>query len=486
MVQYQYDMLGRLSSAATTGPEYGLTFAYDGFGNKTGQNVTKGSAPPHGFTIDGNTNRITNAGFVYDTAGNLTQFNGISLTYDGFFRNTKNQASGYEERWAHSGAGADRVMIQKKQGSTINGEYIHFYAPGGALLTMCEVKNVQEAWPYAGQLYVKACVNHTYNAGRRNTSRPRDIRDSDWQSNNSERKYPYGEMSTYTEGDHYATYNRMGGGVGLDYARNRTYAPTLGRFTSPDPYEESGFLEEPGSWNRYTYAWGDPTLFSDPEGATPAVNNGACLSSLMNVNPQVALACQAIQTFTAEGRARMPRDPSGWRPGYTTGEPLAQNDMAGHRPPHPTGPPTNTGGGGPGGGGGSGRGDDHGRWRECEKQRSASDEAFATSNQLLVNEHSSRVRKVGLTGAAVAIALATMPRNPILGAAGGLLAVGLFYDALDDLANFALSPQWKEYLQKREAQDAWSAQEKIRCQSLLPRWARERLNMGLNGGQRRP
>jgi len=31
-VEYQYDQLGRLTSAATTGPEWGLSFTYDGFG----------------------------------------------------------------------------------------------------------------------------------------------------------------------------------------------------------------------------------------------------------------------------------------------------------------------------------------------------------------------------------------------------------------------------------------------------------------------
>ena len=42
-VNYQYDALQRLSSASTTGPEWGLNFSYDGFGNKTAQTVTEGN-----------------------------------------------------------------------------------------------------------------------------------------------------------------------------------------------------------------------------------------------------------------------------------------------------------------------------------------------------------------------------------------------------------------------------------------------------------
>jgi len=44
-VNYTYDALGRLSAASTTGPEWGLSFGYDGFGNKVSQTVAKGSGP---------------------------------------------------------------------------------------------------------------------------------------------------------------------------------------------------------------------------------------------------------------------------------------------------------------------------------------------------------------------------------------------------------------------------------------------------------
>jgi RHS repeat-associated protein len=44
-VTYQYDRLRRLVAAATAGPEWGLKFTYDGFGNRLSQEVTKGTAP---------------------------------------------------------------------------------------------------------------------------------------------------------------------------------------------------------------------------------------------------------------------------------------------------------------------------------------------------------------------------------------------------------------------------------------------------------
>lgn len=58
--------------------------------------------------------------------------------------------------------------------------------------------------------------------------------------------------------------------LGLDYAKNRYSSYTLGRFLTPDPYiannGSSGNPTDPGSWNRYAYAGGDPANFVDPLG----------------------------------------------------------------------------------------------------------------------------------------------------------------------------------------------------------------------------
>jgi uncharacterized protein RhaS with RHS repeats len=68
-VNYLYDSLGRLSSAVTTtnaAPQWGLSFAYDGFGNKLQQAVTKGTGPSHTYTVDPVTNRLSQFGHQSD------------------------------------------------------------------------------------------------------------------------------------------------------------------------------------------------------------------------------------------------------------------------------------------------------------------------------------------------------------------------------------------------------------------------------------
>jgi RHS repeat-associated protein len=56
----------------------------------------------------------------------------------------------------------------------------------------------------------------------------------------------------------------------LDFAQARYFGSTTGRFTSVDPLLASGVLENPKTWNRYTYALNNPVLYTDPSGMTAA------------------------------------------------------------------------------------------------------------------------------------------------------------------------------------------------------------------------
>jgi RHS repeat-associated protein len=106
--------------------------------------------------------------------------------------------------------------------------------------------------------------------------------------------YPYGEQksgSTATEQYAFATYWRDGES-GLDYANQRYYSSTLGRFLSPDPYKASnggpGEPSDPQSWNRYAYAGNDPVDRYDPTGQfflTPSPS--PCMVDLINSNGDI-------------------------------------------------------------------------------------------------------------------------------------------------------------------------------------------------------
>ena len=64
----------------------------------------------------------------------------------------------------------------------------------------------------------------------------------------------------------------------LDYADQRYYASAYGRFNTPDPYVAGGAAKgsvnnpsDPGSWNRYAYALGDPINRNDRHGTDSCV-----------------------------------------------------------------------------------------------------------------------------------------------------------------------------------------------------------------------
>ena len=85
--------------------------------------------------------------------------------------------------------------------------------------------------------------------------------------------FPYGEERTSTvDGrDKFATYFRDG--VGQDYADQRYYNGTLGRFWTADPAgTKAARLGNPTSWNFYSYALGDPVNFNDPVGKASEVS----------------------------------------------------------------------------------------------------------------------------------------------------------------------------------------------------------------------
>jgi YD repeat-containing protein len=134
-VQYQYDSLKRLISAETTGTQWGQSFSYDGFGNLLAQTVTKGSAPSLSVLVSGTTNRITSAGYAYDSNGNLTAAPGLAMSYDVENRMVSVTRSGNGTEYYAYGPSNERVWkrIEYRDGFSYN--FVYFYGVDGALLT---------------------------------------------------------------------------------------------------------------------------------------------------------------------------------------------------------------------------------------------------------------------------------------------------------------------------------------------------------------
>jgi len=84
----------------------------------------------------------------------------------------------------------------------------------------------------------------------------------------------------------FATYTRDSYS-GLDYADQRYYASTYGRFLTADPFVAGGAPRgsvdnpgDPGTWNRFAYVGGDPVNRNDPRGTDWIIVNGEWCSTL--------------------------------------------------------------------------------------------------------------------------------------------------------------------------------------------------------------
>jgi len=226
------------------------------------------------WTVDGTTNRF-NSGASYDLNGNLLTGPGVTLTYDEANRvASATTGSGME----YYGYGADNKRIYRETSS--GGEEWVLYGGQGEKLGVftwgdtsgtgdCPcllMPQTSDVW-FAGKLiwdgrkYIGSPVN-LYPAGAPYQDRVGTNRAD------GARFYPYGEeIGTATANDHekFATYQRDDY-TKLDYADQRYYASSYGRFTTADRLASSAMASDPGSWNRYAYVGGDPVNRSDPSG----------------------------------------------------------------------------------------------------------------------------------------------------------------------------------------------------------------------------
>ncbi|HTQ55085.1 MAG TPA: RHS repeat-associated core domain-containing protein, partial [Bryobacteraceae bacterium] len=245
-------------------------YTYDGLGNLT---QTSGNAPSvPALTLSVNlANQVTSIpGVTYDGNGNVTQVGaspGTTMGYDVANRLANVTTSGGTGAYAYDSSNQRTYYRQTTSGGTTETLYIYgldgnrlaayglALSGGNVSLTLTNI-NVY----FAGKL-VSAEGNAVALDGLGS------VRWSAAGGGTSHTYAPYGvEYTTTTNGtEKYATYKRDVLTT-LDYAVNRYYFSTWGRFMSPDPSGSSINPGNPQSWNRYSYVMGDPINHNDPLG----------------------------------------------------------------------------------------------------------------------------------------------------------------------------------------------------------------------------
>jgi RHS repeat-associated protein len=259
-VNYTYDSLARLSTAAISGSSgWGLSWSYDGWGNRLAQTQTKGYAPATSLTVEAATNRISTASnWLYDNNGNAVQAGaGMPLTYDP--ENRLLTAVGEQYGYA-----PDNKRVWRKMASGT--ETVTFWLGDRALARYT-----------VGSSSLTLDTNWRHFGGRNLSVLPDRVGSN---MATGKRYFPYGEeVSVSNDNDYkFGTYWRDL--TGFDYADQRYYSSGVGRFLTADPYAGSAVVTVPATMNLYGYVGDDPTNLADPTGRDPYCGpNGTWMGS---------------------------------------------------------------------------------------------------------------------------------------------------------------------------------------------------------------
>ncbi len=259
---YAYDALDRLTSAvAPDNPTYNLTFSYDRYGNMscTQNQQTQGLCPQYSFNSANN--RITDSGFTYDDAGNLTGDGTNTYQYDaeqhaatvnggstvGFTYNALGLR--VQSRWP-SGTG-DFLYDPNGTWQGVANDMSEVYL--GSRLVAVPDRFGETLFPHVNLL--DSITMETYYNGAVGTDAMISPWGNWWQTAGLIDFQFAGTIWTDTA-------------ASVDYASYRFYRYDLGRWPSPDPL--GGDITNPQSLNRYAYALNNPTTLTDPLGLDAA------------------------------------------------------------------------------------------------------------------------------------------------------------------------------------------------------------------------
>lgn len=282
-VNYTYDAWLRLKTAVTTGssayPQWGLSWSYDRYGNRTEQRVTHGSGPSNAVAVDAATNRLL--GYSYDANGNMTHDGLNSLVYDAENRVLSSTTGGVTTNYTYDGAG---LRVKKISGGTTTvyifsgGKVIAEYVNGAA------VNSPTREYMYSGSQLLATLEAGTAKYHHADHLSVRATTDAAGTKIGEQAHYPFGEAwfsASTTAKQRFTTYERDTES-GNDYAIFRYHVNRLGRFNRPDPL--AGYIADPQSLNRYGYVLNDPANMVDPNGldafslfenTSPLLNDGS-------------------------------------------------------------------------------------------------------------------------------------------------------------------------------------------------------------------
>jgi RHS repeat-associated protein len=263
---YSYDALNRLTSVNESGM-WSQTYGYDPYGNRT--SVTSPAYFPTfapAPSMNSANNKVADASFSYDAAGNLTQ---APVAAGGatqlFGYDAENKLVSFNSGIATYSYDGDGRRVKKVVGSTTTTIYVCDAA--GRLVA--EYGNAAPSGP-GGTEYLTA--DHLGST--------RVVTDASGGVTSRHDYLPFGEAISTGVGGRTAgmgyeqpdginqkfTAKERDSESGLDNFGARYFGSNVGRFTSADNFLNDTTARDPQSWNLYTYVRNNPLRYVDPTG----------------------------------------------------------------------------------------------------------------------------------------------------------------------------------------------------------------------------
>ena len=254
-ISYTYDRLERLTG--TTGASGVRGYTYDPVGNR----LTKVEGATTTSVYD-RADRLTAVGatsVAVDAAGNLVAKGADTFAFDAANRLTGATVAGTNEAYAYDG---DGTRVSRQVGT---GPVTRYVSDVNAPLPIV-VDDGSRTYIYGlGLAYsVTASGIEVYHTDRLGSVRELTNGAGAVTATYRTDEWGIGTQATGSSSQPFGYTGEPRDGTGLTYLRARYYDPSIGLFTSRDPWP--GSAAAPGTLNRYAYVDGNPTTRSDPSG----------------------------------------------------------------------------------------------------------------------------------------------------------------------------------------------------------------------------
>lgn len=297
---YEYDGAGRLTSVTLPNLRI-ISYEYDAAGNRLvsrnnfattnyavndlNQYVAFGST---GQQFDAGGNLVASAGangsasYRYDFEGRLvsqiTPAGTWTYEYDAFGSRIASTYNGVRTEYLVDPAGLGNVVAEFDGSGSAQAHYVH----GNGLASRVDTAGAAAFYQF------DAIGNTTQLTGAGGAVL------------NSYSYLPFGEALATSEAianpfEYVGQFGVQRDGSGLDYMRNRWYAPAQGRFTQSDP------IGLAGGTNFYAYVGNNPLSFADPSGLEALTLTGAAAAAWVYGNAATAIISPTVMPGVSLG-----------------------------------------------------------------------------------------------------------------------------------------------------------------------------------------